>query len=277
MARMLAEAMSSDLGVPIVIENVPGAGGVIGANLVARSRPDGYKMLFTNSGFIVAPLTLRNVGYDPISQFLGVRQIATVPLVLVVRSSSPYRTLADMAVDVRRGERISYASLGVGTPSHLAGESINRYMDAQFTHIPYGGNSKAYSDIQSGAVTFGIVDASFAIPFIRKGMLRAVAVTGRKRLDSLPNTPTLIEVGVPFTLVGWYGVFLPTGVNIEALKKIRFAFDSALAKPAIKEYIDTSGLGYIDPVPTSLQWESQYQNEMREWNNLAKILNISIK
>lgn len=99
MARFIAEAMSQDLKVPVIIENVPGAGGMIGANQVARAKPDGYKVLFANGGFIVAPLMLANAGYDPVTHFLGVRQIATVPLVLVVKSDSPYLILADLVSD----------------------------------------------------------------------------------------------------------------------------------------------------------------------------------
>ena len=275
MARIIAEAMSRDLGVPVVIENIPGAGGAIGANQVARSKPDGHKVLFANGGFIVAPLILTNAGYDPVAQFLGVRQIATVPLVLVVKSNSQYQTLADLVSDAKRGERISYGSFGYGTPSHIAGEVISRDAHTQFMHVPYGGSSRAYSDIQSGAVTFGILDASFASPLVQQGALRAIAVTGQKRLELLPSIPTLIELGVPFPLVGWYGVFLPAGTDTEIVKKLKFALDDVISKPEIKERIVSSGLGYVDSSSTPAKWTLQYQSEMKQWDGLVKILNIS--
>lgn len=275
MARIIAEAMSQDLKVPVIVENVPGAGGVIGANQVARSKPDGYKILFANGGFIVAPLIFVNVGYDPVTHFLGVRQIATVPLVLVVKSDSPYRTLADLVSDAEKGGRISYASLGHGTPSHIVGETVVRNANVQFTHIPYGGSARAFADIQSGAVTFGVLDASYAGPLVQQGVLRAVAVTGQKRLAFLPNTPTLSELGIPFSLVGWYGVFLPAGTHSEVVEKLKLALDKAISRPNIRERIMSSGLGYVDSSSTPAKWTAQYQSEMKQWSGLVKILNIS--
>lgn len=275
MARLLAESMSNDLGQSIVVENIPGAGGAIGAGVVARSKPDGYKVLFTTGGFVIAPLLLPNAGYDPLKQFSGIRQIATVPLVIVVKSESSLNSISDLISFAKRGNAISYASFGVGTPSHIAGEAMKKYSKVEFTHIPYAGSSKALPDIQSERVTFGILDASFAIPMIQQGALKPLAVTGQHRLHSLPNVPTLIESGIPFDLVGWYGVFVAKGTNPEIINKLHSAFDRAIAKPAIAHYIKSSGLVYVDSSMSSDQWTKKYLAEMRQWEGLIKELNIA--
>ena len=275
MARLLAESMSPVIGQPIVIENIAGAGGAIGAGVVSRSKPDGYKILFTTGGFIIAPFLLPNSGYDPIKQFEGIQQIVTVPLVIAVKSDSSINSLADLIAASKRGNSISFGSFGVGTPSHIAGESINYFSGSNFTHVPYGGSSKVLPDLQSGILSFGILDASYAVPMIHQGVLRAIAVTGQKRLSSLPHTPTLVESGIPFDLVGWYGAFAPTGTPKYIIAKLHDAFEKVLLKGAIKERIKESGLGDVDGAQTPSQWTKKYQDEMRQWGELLKKLNIA--
>lgn len=275
MARLLAGSMSPFIGQPIVIENISGAGGAIGAGVVSRSKPDGYKILFTTGGFIIAPFLLPNSGYDPIKQFEGIQQIATVPLVIAVKNDSSINSLADLIAASKSGNPISFGSFGVGTPSHIAGESINYFSGSKFTHVPYGGSSKVMPDLQSGILSFGILDASYAVPMINQGVLRAIAVTGQKRLSSLPYTPTLVESGIPFNLVGWYGVFAPTGTPKYIIAKLHDAFENVLLKGAIKERIKEFGLGDVDAAQTPSEWTKKYQEDMRQWDELLKKLNIA--
>jgi tripartite-type tricarboxylate transporter receptor subunit TctC len=275
MARMLAEVMSQKLKQQIVVENIPGAGGAIGARVVAKSKPDGYKILFTTGGFVIAPLLLPSSGYDPVTQFTGVRQIAAVPLILVVKSDSQIHSMTDLIAQSKLKTSFSYASFGVGTPSHIAGEAINQNFNVKITHIPYSGSSKALPDIQSGNVNFGILDASFAVPMIQQGVLRAIAVTGHHRLAALPNTPTLTESGVPFDLVGWYGVFVPTSTPADIVNKLKVEFDIALSKTHIKDRILNSGLVYIDSSVTPSEWTKKYREEMRQWDGFIKKFNIT--
>lgn len=274
MARMIADSISQDLGQPILVENIPGAGGAIGAKIVAQSKPDGHKVLFTTGGFVIAPLVLPNPGYDPVKQFTGIRQVATVPLVLVVKGSSTFNSISDLIAFAKKGGSVSYASFGVGTPSHIAGEIIKQSLGVEITHVPYAGSPKALPDIQADRVTFGILDASFAVPMIQQGALKALAVTGQHRLYFLPNTPTLLEAGIPFDLVGWYGVFVAAGTNPRVIKQLRNAFDLAIAKSDIKQRIWSSGLGYVDGSISPGQWTTQYIEEMQRWNELIKKLNI---
>ena len=275
MARMLAEAIAQKIKQPILVENIPGAGGAIGASFVAKSKPDGYKVLFTTGGFIIAPLLLPSAGYDPLTQFIGVRQVATVPLILVVKSDSQIHSISDLVAQSKLNPTFSYASFGVGTPSHIAGEAIKQNFNARITHVPYAGSSKALPDIQSGNVNFGILDASFAVPMIQQGALKAIAVTGERRLASLPNVPTLTESGVPFDLVGWYGVFVPSSTPPEIVKRLKLEFDDALLRAPIKDRIMSSGLGYVDLTTSSEGWNKKYREEMRQWNNFIKKFNIT--
>ena len=258
-----------------MVENIPGAGGVIGASLVAKSKPDGYKILFTTGGFIIAPLLLPSSGYDPQTQFIGVRQVATVPLVLVVKSDSQINSMSDLVSQSKLNPTFSYASFGVGTPSHIAGEAIKQNFNIRITHVPYAGSSKALPDIQSGNVNFGILDASFAVPMIQQGALRAIAVTGQQRLGTLPSVPTLSESGVPFDLVGWYGVFVPTSTPSEIVQKLKLEFDDALSRASIKDRITSSGLGYVDSTLSIDGWNKKYRDEMRQWEGFIKKFNIT--
>ena len=275
MARMLAEVMSQKMNQPIVVENIPGAGGAIGASVVANSRPDGHKILFTTGGFIIAPLLLPSSGYDPTTQFVGVRQIATVPLVLVVKSDSQIQSIADLVAQSKLNNTFSYASFGVGTPSHIAGEAIKQYFNIQITHVPYSGSSKALPDIQSSNVNFGILDASFAAPMIQQGALKAIAVTGQQRLAILPNIPTLSESGIPFDLVGWYGVFVPASTSSDIINRLKLELDNALSRQYIKDRIVNSGLIYVDSTVTPSGWTKQYREEMRQWESFIKKFNIT--
>lgn len=274
MARLIAESMSQDLRQPIIVENIPGAGGAIAAKIVAKSKPDGYKVLFTTGGFVIAPLVLPNSGYDPVKQFFGVRQIATVPLIVVVKRASIFNSLSDLIAFARKDDSITYASFGIGTPSHIAGEAIKQYSGIELTHIPYAGSSKALPDIQSGRVTFGILDASFAAPMIQQGVLKGLAITGQQRLNLLPDVPTLKEVGIPFELVGWYGVFVPAETGSEVIVKLRDAFDRSIAKSSVKQRILSSGLGYVDDSMSPIQWNKKYLEDMQQWDELIKKLNI---
>lgn len=275
MARMIAEAIAQKIKQPILVENIPGAGGAIGASLVARSKPDGYKVLFTTGGFIIAPLLLPNSGYDPLTQFIGIRQVATVPLVLVVKGDSQIQSMSDLVAQSKLNQNFSYASFGIGTPSHIAGEAIRQKFNVQITHVPYAGSSKALPDIQSGNVNFGILDASFAVPMIQQGVLKAIAVTGERRLTSLSNVPTLAESGVPFDLVGWYGVFVPSSTPPKIIKRLKLEFDDALYRAHVKDRIISSGLGYVDSALSSEGWNKKYREEMRQWENFIKKFNIT--
>lgn len=270
MARLLAELLSHDLGQSVVVENKPGAGGAIGAAQVARSAADGYTILLTAGGFVIAPAVLKNAGYDPVKEFVGLSQIAIVPLIVVTRPDSPLKTFGDLiALAKRDGGKVNYGSFGNATPSHLIGEAINLRGGVKMTHVPYKGGSAAMPDLLSGRLDVAILDAVSMTPWVKDGRLRALAVNGTKRIPALPEIPTLVEAGIQFDAVGWHGAFLPAGVPPEIVKRLNAAFTKAVSRPEIRKRIVDGGSIPIEPPLDAEQWTTQYQHEVRQWADVV--------
>jgi tripartite-type tricarboxylate transporter receptor subunit TctC len=208
-ARLLAEKMQAELGQPVIVENRAGAGGNIGAQLAARQPADGYTIMTTAGGFAIAPALFKSLGYDAVKDFVPVTKMAIAPLLVLVRADSPLRTMADLVAMAKKDPKaVSYASFGVGSPSHMIGESINRQAGISMAHVPYSAGN-AVTDLLGGQVTVAILDALSQSPKVKAGTLRALALNGAQRLPALPDVPTLTESGIPFDLVGWHAMFAP--------------------------------------------------------------------
>lgn len=277
MARIVADKMRDDLGQSVIVDNRPGAGGNIGADLVARAPKDGYTLLMTAGALAIAPSIYASLSYDPLKDLTGVAWLAIAPLVVVTKPDGPLKSIADL-VDLakRNGGKVSFASFGAGTPSHLAGESINLHAKVSMTHVPYN-RGGAIIDIQAGDVTVGILDALSTIPYIKSGQLRALAVTGPKRFQSLPDVPTLAEAGIPFTTVGWHGAFAPTGTSKLVIERLNAAFTKALEQPGVSEKIIAGGSLPIEPSVTADQWNQQFRKDVQSWAEVVKAANIKIE
>ncbi len=271
MARLLAEPMREDLGQPVLVENKPGAGGALGTAEVGRGAPDGYTVLVTAAGFVIGPSVLKEAGYDPVKDFVGVSQIAIVPLILLTRPDSPLNSLADLlALAKKDGSNVSFASFGNGTPSHLVGEAIKLLAGVQMTHIPYKGGPPAMPDILSGAVTVGVLDAVSMAPLVKQGRFKALTVTGPKRIAALPDKPTLVEGGIRFDSVGWHGTFVAAATPPAIVARLNRAFVKALSRPDIRERIVTGGSVPIEPAYTAEQWTEKYRKEVAERAAIAR-------
>ena len=271
MARLLAEPLREDLGQPVVVENKPGAGGALGAAEVGRGAADGHTVLVTAAGFVIGPSVLKEAGYDPAKDFVGVSQIAIVPLILLTRPESPLNSLGDLiALAKREGDKVSFASFGNGTPPHLVGEAIKQLGGVQMTHIPYKGGMQAMPDILSGAVTVGLLDAVSMAPFVKQGRLKALAVTGPKRLAALADKPTLVEGGIRFEGVGWHAAFVPAATPPAVVARLNRAFVKAVSRPDIRERIVSGGSVPIDPPYSAEQWTEKYRKEIVEWATVAR-------
>jgi tripartite-type tricarboxylate transporter receptor subunit TctC len=278
MARTLAEPLRVLLGQQVIIDNKPGAGGAIGAAEVARSPADGYTLLLTAGAFVIAPSVFANPGYDPAKDFVGVAQIAIVPLIVLTRPESTLRTFADLLALARKdGDKVSFASFGNSTPSHLVGTAIQLKGGVHMTHVPYKGGMQAMPDILSGAVTIGILDAVSMTPFVKQGRLRALAVNGPKRLPALPETPTLVESGINFDAVGWHGVFAPAAVPSAVLTRLNDAFVKAAARPDIRERIVSGGSVPIEPPLNARQWTEQYRHEIGQWADIVRAGGVKVE
>ncbi|VGO07518.1 putative exported protein [plant metagenome] len=249
LARKLGERLAVKLGVPVVVENRPGASGNIGARAAAEAVPDGNTLLMVNSSFAINPGVYRELPFDPKRDFAPVINVAFVPSAIVVPASSTWRTLADMIDAGRLGEAgVAYASCGNGTPQHLAGEMLH-LAGVSLRHVPYKGCGPALTDAVAGQVPVAVVTASSAAPFIRAGSLRALAITAPARSALMPGVPTVAEQGFPgYALNQWHGLLAPAHTPPERVRVLRDALAGIVADPAMQEQLRQLG---FDPTAST--------------------------
>jgi tripartite-type tricarboxylate transporter receptor subunit TctC len=222
--RLLAMKLSQRLGQPVVVENKTGSGGVIGADSVAKARPDGYTLLLGNlSTMVIAPLVYAQVPYVPERDFVQIAATASAPLVLVVNASSPVKDIAQLVALARENPgRINFASPGTGTPMHLMGESLKMQSNIQITHVPYRGGAPAVVDLLGNNVQFMFDNLASLKQHIDRGALRAIAVTSSKRMASLPSVPTVAELGFPsLESTSWFTIAAPKQVPAAVVARLQ--------------------------------------------------------
>lgn len=242
-ARVVAQQLGQELGQQIIIDNKPGAGGVIGADNVAKSAADGYTVLYDASAFSVNP-SLRKMPFDASKDFIPVSMVATAPQILVVPSASPFKTVAELLDYARKNPgTLNYASAGGGTGSHLAGEAFNEQAKVSLTHVPYKGGAPAITDLVGGQVAAYFGNVASTAGFVKSGKLKALAVTTRSRLPNLPDVPTLSESGLPgYYAVEWNGVFVPRGTPADIVQRLNTALRAAINDPKVKQKLLELGL-----------------------------------
>jgi tripartite-type tricarboxylate transporter receptor subunit TctC len=251
-ARIVAQHMSATLGQPIVIDNKPGAGGVIGADAVAKAPADGYTVLYDASAFSVNP-SLRKLPFDAAQDFVPVSLVATAPQILVVPPDAPYRTVAEFLDFARRNPgALNFASAGGGTGSHLAGEALNEQARIAMTHVPYKGGAPALTDVMGRQVSAYFGNVASTLGYVRSGKLRALAVSSSRRVSSLPDVPTLAESGLKgYDVVEWNGVFLPRGTPPDVVRKLAEAVQAAVKDPQVDAKLLQLGLVPAGTAPAS--------------------------
>jgi tripartite-type tricarboxylate transporter receptor subunit TctC len=214
LARAVADAMSRGLGKQVAVDNRPGAGGHIGAEAVAHAAPDGYTILFGTNGTLgIGPALYQHLRYNPLRDLAPVGLLHKLPLLLIVNPSIPAKTLPEL-IDYARANpgKLSFASAGVGSVSHLAGELFKQEAKIDILHVPYKGGGAAVADLVSGRVAMMLETIPNALPLARSGQMRAIGVTTSERSSSAPDIPTLAEAGLPgFDVSAWTGLFVPTG------------------------------------------------------------------
>ncbi len=222
-ARSLAKRLSEIWSQPVVVENKPGAGGNIGADLVAKAPADGYTVLLASPAEIVInPHLYAHMPYDPAKDLTPVTKIAAAPLVLVVHPSVPVHNVAELIAWIKSQKGgVSYASSGTGGPQHLAAEQFRLMTGTNLVHVPYKGGAPAVNDLLAGQVPMFFAGLPPALPHIKAGTLRALAVTTSTRWPSLPDVPTAAESGLPgFNIENWQGIFVPAGTPPEIIGKL---------------------------------------------------------
>lgn len=276
-SRMVADKLRVEFGQPVTVENRPGAGGNLGAEVVARQPPDGYTILCTTGGFAIAPAIYKNLGFDPVKDFVPVTKMATAPLLVLVRADSPLRTMADLiALAKKEPKGVSFGSFGNGSPAHLIGEAINRAGGVTMTHIPYNTTAAATNDLQGGLLTVAILDALAMTPQVKAGRFRALALNGMNRLPSLPDVPTLVESGIPFELVGWHAMFVPAATPREIVERLNRLVNQIVGTPELRTRILEVGSFPVQPPTTPEQWGAQFRDEVQKWAEVVRWSGASI-
>ena len=236
--RIVADKLSSSLGWKVIVENKAGAGGTLGMDAAAKSKPDGYTMVLgQTSNLSIAPSLMTNLPYDPVKNFTPVTLVDEAPLAITVGANSPIKTMADLVAAAKANPgKLLFASPGNATVAHLAGELFQKTAGIKYTHVPYKGTAQALPDVISGRAAFFIASLESAMPQVKAGQLRAIAVTGAKRAKELPNVPTVAESGFKdFTAVTWFGIAVPAGTPAPIVQKLQAEIVKVLQDPTVKE------------------------------------------
>ena len=278
LARRLAERMTASLGQPVVVENRPGAGGTTGADMVAKSPPDGYTLLVgvTGSNAIAASL-FPNLPYDPVRDFAPVSRLVSAPLILVVNPRNPAQDLAGFIAAARAagGSPITYATPGNGTSMHLTGEMFSQAARVPLQHVPYRGSAQATTDLIAGQVQSSFADFLVSLPHIQSGAIRAIAVTSRERHPLLPNVPTMHEAGLPgFEAASWQGLFAPAGTPPAILARLHAEVVAALAAPEVRDPFARQG--FIVGATTPDEFAAFIRAEVEKWRGVVRAGNITL-
>ena len=270
-ARMISVRLSDKWKQPVIVDNRAGASGNIGAEFVAKQRPDGYTLLLTSAPLAIAPAVFTHLSFDPIKSFTPITQIASVPLVLLTRADSPVKNMESL-IDLARknGEKFTFGSFGNGSPAHLVGESINQMANLNMTHVPYKGSRAALPDVVSGQITVAVLDAISTTPMIKSGQLRALAIMGKERSPALPDVPTLAQSGIAFETVGWHAVFAPAGMSKQLAERLNRDINAVIASPEIRERIISGGSIPASPPWTVSGWSDQFALDVKTWGDIAR-------
>jgi tripartite-type tricarboxylate transporter receptor subunit TctC len=250
--RAIAPHLSQSLGVPVVVENRPGAGGNIGAALVAKGEASGHTVLMAPSAVLATNQWLyRDPGYNPQKDLTPVIDAATTPNLWVAHPSLPAKTIAEViALAKAKPGGLSFASGGAGTTSHLCGELLNTMAHVDLVHVPYKGPAPALQDVLAGRVPLMCDNFSNVISHVRNGRLRAIALTGTKRIAQAPDVPTLGESGLPgFEISVWYGFAVPAATPKPVVQKLNREIAAALRQPPVAERLESLGLTIVADTP----------------------------
>ena len=236
-ARLIAESMSKELGQQIIVENVGGAGGTLGAGRVAKAEPDGYTVLLHHIGMATSASLYRKLAYDPRSDFAAIGLVTDVPMTVVARADlEPADGKALVDYIKTNGDKISYANAGIGSASHLCGMMLMNALQVQMTTIPYKGTGPAMTDLLGGQVDLLCDQTTNTTSHIKAGKVKAYAVTTPARLAALPDVPTTEEIGIQnFQVAVWHGLYGPKGTPPEAIEKLSAALKVALKDPKVIE------------------------------------------
>jgi len=270
-ARVVGQKLGDRLGQQVIVDNRPGAGGNIGAALVARAAPDGYTLLLGTTAHAINPSVFPALNYDILKDFSPVVLLTSLPLVVIANASVPANNVQELiALAKSKQGQLTYASSGNGQSTHLAAELFKTMTGAPMTHVPYKGSAPALTDVAGGQVSVMLDTMLSAMPHIKSGRLKALAVTSAKRSASAPELPTVAESGVPgYEAVAWSGLLAPARTPPEIVAKLNTEINVILSQPDVQKRFRNDG---AEPVGGSAeQFSTHIGSEVRKWAAVAKL------
>ena len=269
-ARMVAEKLSLSWGQPVIVNNKPGAGTVIAAEMVARSPGDGYTLYMTTAAHTISASLYKKLTYDPIKDFAPITLISTIPLVLVTTPSLPVKTLPELIAYAKSHPGMSFASTGNGTPQHLTGELFKAQNKLDLVHVPYRGDAPMVTDLIGAQVPMAFVTLSAALSQIKAGKLKAIALAHPKRVDAIADIPTFAQAGMPgFTAATWFGMLAPASMPVNLQNKIYQDVARIVANPEFTARLIEMGGDVDNTTPQAFQ--AFVQSESKRWAEAVRL------
>jgi tripartite-type tricarboxylate transporter receptor subunit TctC len=264
-ARMVGQRLSTLWNQPVVIENRAGAGGNVGADVVAKAPGDGYTLLMASGSVTINPALYKRMPFDTKKDLAPITNVAQGPMLVVVQDGSPYKTLKDLIAAAKaRPGAINFASAGVGSQVHLAGENFAAAAGVDIQHVPYKGESLGFNDLIAGQVQMMVGNFAAASALLGPNRLRALAVTSRQRVPQLPDLPTAHEAGLPqFENIGWFGLFAPAGTPAAVIQKVQRDVAQVMAETEIKARLYVQGMSPV--VNSTADFTRQIDQELERW------------
>jgi tripartite-type tricarboxylate transporter receptor subunit TctC len=268
-SRSLGERLAAELGQPVIVDNRPGAGTVIGTDNVAKSAPDGYSLLMATFAHAVNPALQPKLPYSTTQSFAPVALVGRSPNVMVVNPGKPFKSVAEVLAYARANPgKLSYGSFGNGTSAHLAGELFKSLAKVDMVHVPYKGSAPALTDLLGGQIDLMFTTVASVAQYIKSDRLRALAVTSAARSPAYPNLPTIAEAGVPgYAAESWYGIYVPAGTPGPIIKRLNDAVHAAVKADAFRSRIEEEGLVISSGPPEELG--KYVQAEEARWQRVV--------
>jgi tripartite-type tricarboxylate transporter receptor subunit TctC len=274
MARLYAQKLTENLGQPFVVENITGAAGIVGTDKVAKSANDGYTLMFGFNQLVTTlPHLYAKLPYDPNRDLTPVIVLAYGPYVWLANNNAPFNNIAELIAYAKANPgKVAYGSIGAGTATHLGGELLAQQAGIDLLHVPYKG--RATSDLMAGQIQLALEPNGSAVPFVKDGRVKAIAVASAKRLPALPNVPTVGETLPGYEVSGWQAIWLPGGASKEMVERLNAEFAKVIRDPAFNKRL--LELSYIPVANTPAEMSEMIRQETLKWGALIKAKNIHL-